>query len=130
MTLWRMEWQDKRDCYGSANLPKTQQMQVDKASVHGTKEPFCFWSLPLMLLVCVLKSYFMENCIDLTPAEGTLAWACLLCGIPYVAVCMSDTHRDTLMKRLQELYKQHMADNTHLYQGIYNARFANQLAAA
>ena len=130
MNLWRLEWHDKRDCYGSANLPKTQQLQADKDSMHGTKEPFCFWSWPLMLMVCVLKSYFVENCIDMTPAEGTLAWACLICGIPYVGVCMTETHRDMLEKRLQELYKKHMADGNHLYQAIYNIRFATQLAAA
>ena len=88
--LWRLPWAKKKLAYGASNLPKVGGKTAgahDSPLERGVEdEPFCFWSLPMRLLRMILKCYFVDFVIDLSPSDGRLYLACLQLGVLYLGM--------------------------------------------
>ena len=115
-TVWKMPIAGKKKLYGPARVlpggPMENKSQAEgamkpKPRNDTTVEPVTFFGLKaetykeILFQVGNLKNPRAIKCvIDLTPIDGTMGAVCLEHGIPYLAIALTEAHRQLLLKRL------------------------------
>ena len=63
----------------------------------------------------LLHDYFIKSVVDLTPGPGELAIAAMARGLGYVGLCMTEGHRDGLMKLFSEFVLEGMQSESSTF---------------
>ena len=81
---WSMKWSEKKDLYGKRHLiavgGRTEGGEDEPKINDRTKdlpEPVCYFSPLLELMEELLHTFYAKLVLDLSPADGKLAWACV-----------------------------------------------------
>ena len=126
---WHVSWKEKREMYGKKHLiavgGKTEhtgdEPKINNRS-NNEKEPFCYNSAPESFLEEILHGYFVKSVVDMSPADGKLAFVCLRQRVGYVGICYNEQHVKALEKRLlQRLEKEMVNSNSPLFSSAYAA---------
>lgn len=109
---WSMKWSEKKDLYGKRHLiavgGRTEGGEDEPKINDRTKdlpEPVCYFSPPLELMEELLHTFYAKLVLDLSPADGKLAWACVKTRTAYMGICYIDTHVKLMEERLLDLMK-------------------------
>lgn len=77
----------------------------------------------------ILHGYYVKSVVDMTPADGKLAFVCLRQRLGYCGICYNDTHAKTLEKRmLQRLQKEMVDPSSPLFSSAYSTALGNGTA--
>ena len=130
--LWKMPISGKKKLYGPARVlpggPVDKGTQADgavkpKPRTDTTVEPVTFFGLKadtykelLHQAGNIKNPRSIKAVIDLTPIDGVMGAICLEHGIPYLAVALTEFHREKLMRRLVlTTFNTYATPNTELY---------------
>ena len=73
--------------------------------------------------------YYVKSVVDMTPADGKLAFVCLRQRLGYCGICYNDTHAKTLEKRmLQRLQKEMVDPSSPLFSSAYSTALGDGTA--
>lgn len=133
---WQVSWKEKKECYGKRHLiavgGKTEHAGDEgKQGNRGNNEaePFCYHSAPEAFLEEILHGYYVKSVVDMTPADGKLAFVCLRQRIGYCGICYNDIHAKTLEKRMLQRLQEEMLDpSSPLFSSAYSTALGNGTA--
>ena len=131
---WTLKWSQKKDLYGKKHLiavggkteggddePKVNDRAKD------APEPVCYFSPPIELMEELLHTFFGKMVVDLSPADGKLAFACLQNRVAYLGVTYNEVHSKLLEERLLDLMQTSMADPSS---PLFNNNYAQAIGVA
>ena len=78
--------------------------------------PQCYHSMSADLYDEIIHSYCLTAIIDLTCNDGILAEVCVRKRMPYMGVCLSDTHKEAIEKRVCDRTFHNFQEEGDLYQ--------------
>ena len=134
--VWQADVQKKRDIYGArmvavsegdaiANVAATPPPSTGK----GELEPVFYHQLPPDYYLEVIHSFNVVGVLGLSVGAGQVAKACLTRRIPYLGLCLTETHALELEKHLTSWVKDMMSTEGHplCRRGCMNSRAKPQL---
>lgn len=124
---WHVPWLVKKEAYSKKHIinvgGRTDSEDVPPKlgdRLNNGKEPMCYFSAPLELLEEFIHQFYAKLVVDLTPADGKFAYACLKCRVGYVGVAYTEAHAKLLEERLVALLSEAMQDsNSPLFNSAY-----------
>ncbi|CAK9116306.1 unnamed protein product [Durusdinium trenchii] len=129
---WLLPLHVKRSVFGKDNMPLPGgacPVPRDKADAlkHDELVPAFYHESP-QVLAAELHHFVQGRMVfDLTPGSSHWGLQCIRLRIPYIGICMTETHRDLLMKKLVSRTLSGMADSSDEH--LYDASFAQELKA-
>eukprot|EP00438_Fugacium_kawagutii_P017120 Skav204436 [mRNA] locus=scaffold1093:205958:209098:+ [translate_table: standard] len=130
---WLLPSAVKREVFGKDNLPLPGgscpiEHEKDAAAKNSELVPVFFHDSPPVVAQEILHYLQAKMVVDLTPACGNHAFECLRKRVPYLGICLSERHRDLLMKKLVSRTMAAMSDSAD--DCLYDATFAQALKKA
>ena len=89
-------------------------------------EPVCYFLPPLELMEELLHTFYAKLVLDLSPADGKLAWACVKTRTAYMGICYIDTHVKLMEGRLLDLMKVSMKETAS---PLFNSAYAQAVGS-
>ena len=137
VTPFTLTREEKRHVYGPHNTLATTSggpgglMEVDEVVIDGEPEldtdilPVFFHTMPLAFYKELLHSFCGKGVVHLTCGNGELALACVERKVPYVGICFTEQHVQTVSEYLTTRVYEAMQREDH---PLYQASMVVQLA--
>lgn len=130
---WHVPWLTKKEAYSKKHIiavgGRTESEDIPPKvgdRLKNADEPMCFFSQPLELCEEFVHQFYAKLVVDLSPADGKFAYACLRTRTGYVGVTYTEAHAKLLEERLVALLT---ADMTESGSPLFNSAFAQALNA-
>lgn len=115
---------------GLSGLQVHQGRGAAKVRDDSNVEPVFFHEMPLSLLRELVHSHAVDGILDLTAGSGQMAKAAMQLRVVYTGVCLTDSHRQELAKRLQGWVFQELRNPETMNKSMFNLRLTNMLRKA
>ena len=132
---WVRTFKQKKDIYGKTNriapggrTPGVDSKLAEKMRRNDTdREHVFFFTFPWEFFDDVFRCVGARTATGLTIGDGQMAIGALMAGVPFVGVCLTENHRESLRQHLANtVFKGFFTEDSP----FFDARIANELKEA